>query len=62
MTEAWAIRFLLSIVVGLLVYIWKENRKATNGVGAKVSRVIAFLQESAKTEEERKRITDIFFK
>ena len=62
MTEAWVIRFLLGMVASLVWYIWRKNEKSTNGVGAKVSKVIAFLQENAKTEEERKRITDLFFK
>ena len=62
MTEAWAIRFLLGIVVSLLWYIWRESRKATNGVGAKVSKIVAFLAERETDEGARKRITDIFFK
>lgn len=60
--EAWAVRFLLGIVVTLLWYIWRKNEKSTNGVGAKVSRVIAFLAERETDPEARKRITDIFFK
>lgn len=60
--EPMVIRALLSIVGILLVYIWRENRKATNGVGAKVSKIIQFLTEQEDDETKRKRITELFFK
>ena len=60
--EPMVIRALLSIVLILLAYIWRENRKSTNGVGAKVSKIIQFLTEQEGDEAKRKRITDIFFK
>lgn len=62
MSEAQIVKALLGMVLALVWYIWRKNEKSMNGVGAKVSKVIAYLQESAKTEEERKRITDLFFK
>lgn len=60
--EPMIIRGLLGIVLGLLVYIWRESRKATNGVGAKVSKIIQFLTEQEDEEVKRKRITELFFK
>lgn len=62
MTEAVAIKVLLGIVLALLGYIWKESRKSANGIGAKVSKIIALLQEKEDTREGRQRITNLFFK